>query len=393
MNDRNVEKARFFEVTGDLDDTVGDGTAVLFNPTSLKVTLANSLKETERSRTNSAAQFVEKSSSSLAVELIFDTTDLYSAQGTGADVRVLTGAIANTFMQQAHVGDKHFPPKRCMFAWGTFVFVGVMESFDETLDYFSSEGAPLRSTVSIKMTESRYEFRSRAAQTAERETPNMSRSKDSATDANANAGKDHKDWRNTSMYNGIESPRLPSMSALAVPSISASASLGASVQGGVGLGASASIGGGASFGGGASIGAGVSAGFSTGASAGFSTGASAGFSGGASTGFSTGVSAGVSVGSSVGISSSANISTVNASVSTQFSSSVQLTPPAFNFGSSASLGTGIPGAFSTNTKAGGGFSAGSIIATKSASKNQLTAKGSVSVNSSGVSASSNIGFD
>ena len=390
MNDRDVEKARFFEVTGDVDDTVGNGTPVLFNPSSLKITLANSLKETERSRTNSAAQFVEKSSSSLAVELIFDTTDLYSAQGVDADVRVKTGAIANEFMQQAHVGDKHYPPKRCMFAWGTFCFVGIMESFDETLDYFSSEGAPLRSTVSIKMTESRYQFRSRDAETAERETPNMSRASDSATDANANAGNDPKGWRDTSMFNGLESPRMPSMSALAVPSLSASASFGASVQGGVGLGTSASIGGGASFGGGASIGGGVSAGFSTGVSAGLSTGVSTGSLGGSSLGFSTGVSTGVSVGSSVGISSSANF---NTSVSTQFSSSVQLTPPAFKYGASASLGTGIPGAFSTNTKVGSGFSAGSIIAAKSATKNQATAKASVSVNSAGVSARANIGFD
>ncbi len=37
-------------------------------------------------------------------------------------------------------------------------FDRIMESFDETLDFFSSTGVPLRSTVAIKLSESRYQF-------------------------------------------------------------------------------------------------------------------------------------------------------------------------------------------------------------------------------------------
>jgi len=42
-------------------------------------------------------------------------------------------------------------------------------------------------------------------------------------------------------------------------------------------------------------------------------------------------------------------------------SSPNITPPAFSFGSSAALGTSIPGAFSADFQTGGGLSAGSIM--------------------------------
>src|SRR5690606_21912791 len=114
---------------------------VQFNPTSLKVALANSLKENERSGNSRAAQFVDKSSSNLTVELIFDTTDQFvqteengqAGEETRADVRTLTKAIAETFMapNAEASGNEEQAPHRCMFAWGTFAFVGIMESFDE----------------------------------------------------------------------------------------------------------------------------------------------------------------------------------------------------------------------------------------------------------------------
>ena len=38
----------------------------------------------------------------------------------------------------------------CRFEWGSFIFQGVVDSMDETLDYFSEEGVPLRATVSLE---------------------------------------------------------------------------------------------------------------------------------------------------------------------------------------------------------------------------------------------------
>ncbi|HWV14435.1 MAG TPA: hypothetical protein VN030_03305 [Cellvibrio sp.] len=217
-----IEKAKLFDVTGPADKPKqqGNGIAVQFNPSSLKVTLANSIKENERSGTSRATQYVDKSSSSLTVELIFDTTLEWEkatekTPDRHKDVRLLTKVIAEAYMHQKKVGDKKTPPKRCMFVWGTFAFVGVMESFDETLDFFAPEGTPLRATVSLKMTESRFQFETRAAQAASRDTPQLGTGSDPV----------ESNWRDKAMYNGTESPRMPESSALSMPSVSASNSL------------------------------------------------------------------------------------------------------------------------------------------------------------------------
>jgi len=236
----DIEKAKLFDVTGPADRPreSGAGIAVQFNPGSLKVTLANSIKENERSGNTRATQYVDKSSSSLTVELIFDTTlDWETATektpDKHKDVRLLTKAIAEAYMHQAHVGDKHSPPKRCMFVWGTFAFVGVMESFDETLDFFAPEGTPLRSTVAIKMTESRFQFETRAAQAANRDTPQLGTGSDPV----------ESDWRDKAMYNGVQAPRMPSSPSLSLPSSSVKASLRAGVsQPSFSVGASSSLG-------------------------------------------------------------------------------------------------------------------------------------------------------
>lgn len=382
-----IEKAKIFNVSGPVDrpERSGEGISVMFNPSTLKVTLANSLKENERSGNSRAAQYVDKSSSSLSVELIFDSSIEFDQRNSiRKDVRQYTGEIANEFMRQPGEGDENAEPKRCMFVWGTFIFVGIMESFDETLDLFSWEGTPLRSTVAIKMTESRFQFESDDAKRARRTTPRLGRDSASPQEANQNAGQDSKNWRDTSMYNGVESPRMPSSSALAVPSMSASAGLSASmgVSGGVGM--------------------------SAGISAGAGIGASAGIGGGI--GMSSGIAMGGSIGAGAGVTMGAGVS-ASASVGGGMSTSIMKSTPAFNFGASSSIGTGIPGAFSPNTKTSVGLTAGNILAVSvatggvtaktssvassnvSINKTKASARGNVQIGPKGIKASSSIGFD
>lgn len=236
-DDKDRRAAKLYAVEGSIDrparELEDDASAVVevqFNPTSLKVTLANSLKENERSGNTRAAQFVDKSSSSLTVELIFDTTDQLAPGQDGGednesdqrqDVRLLTGAIARTFMQpNADAADsEEQAPHRCMFAWGTFVFVGIMESFDETLDFFSPEGTPLRATVAIKIAESRYQFRSQEAQQAQRDTPTLGSASEAMNDAS---------WRDTALFNGVENPRAPGSDSLSEPGRSGMGGMGGS---------------------------------------------------------------------------------------------------------------------------------------------------------------------
>ena len=259
---------------------------VQFNPTSLKVSLASTLNENARSGQSRSAQFVDKSSSNLTVELIFDTTlagpEVQDAEGKkrpewteSSDVRVLTGKIADRFMKTTRVGSRLRSPSRCSFRWGAFRFIGIMESFDETLDFFSPTGIPLRSTVALKLSESRYQFSSEAASAAARDTPKLSSTGNagdgsgdgsSVNDANKEAKKKDRDWRNTALFNGIESPRLPNVPTLAVPNLSVSESLSGlasvSVGSGGSLGASASASPSFNFGASSALGTNVAGAFS-----------------------------------------------------------------------------------------------------------------------------------
>ncbi|OAI01636.1 hypothetical protein [Methylomonas methanica] len=337
-----IERGKLIPVSGDNDSPDLDNAIdVQFNPSSLKVSLSNTLKENARNGNSRSAQFVDKSSSNLTIELIFDTTYIEPPGGgqgggqtassagsnssskkaieQGSDVRLETKKIADTFIKPVAEGDKLKAPKRCLFQWGAFEFLGLVQSFDETLDFFSPEGRPLRATVSLKLSEDRYQFRNRAVEQAARNTPSLSSTgagPQGATDQNAapvpgGSGEGVGNWRDTSLFNGIESPRMPSLSVVAVPSLSLSASVG--ISGGVGFGVSTGV----------NISGGISANVSASLSASLNVG------GGAVGGL-----------------------TSNAGGGDAAPKGVPSPSPAFKFGNSASLGTGIEGAFSPAGKKG-----------------------------------------
>jgi len=375
----NPERAKLIPVTGNNDNPdLPNAVDVQFNPSTLKVSLSNTLKENQRGGNSRSSQFVDKSSSSLTVELIFDTTYIddeaakaYKKRAqnegrtrntfeVGSDVRLITKRIGDKFIKPVPSGNKLKAPSRCLFQWGAFEFLGLIESFEETLDFFSPEGRPLRATVSLKLSEDRYQFRNRDVAQAKRQTPTLTATGNNSSNPGGNSGpgqdtapvpggSDDKagNWRDTAMFNGVENPRLPSASMIAVPKVSASASL--------------------------KVGAGISGGIS--ASAGISSSLSA--------------SAGVSSSFSAGVGGSASMS-----------AGASLTPPAFKFGASSSLGTGIEGAFNAGS-ASAGLTAGSIANgtlllrnESSTSRASLNATGQLSVSAGGgVKAKGSVGFD
>lgn len=330
-----IERGKLIPVSGDNDSPeLENAVDVQFNPASLKVSLSNTLKENARNGNSRSAQFVDKSSSNLTIELVFDTTFIDSANTgggdqaassagsnsrsapaieQGSDVRLQTKKIADTFIKPVAEGDKLKAPKRCLFQWGAFEFLGLVQSFDETLDFFSPEGRPLRATVALKLSEDRYQFRNRDVEQAARNTPSLSST--GAGPVPGGSGDGAGNWRDTSMFNGIEAPRMPSLSALAVPKLSIDASLGISGGAGFGVGAGVDIAGGVSF----NVSASVSA----------TAGVGGGLAGG-----------GATVGGSAANKGSAKAA----------KQPVPPPSPAFKFGHSGSLGTGIEGAFSPVAK-------------------------------------------
>lgn len=217
-----LEHARLIPVEGANDQPqTSEAIDVQFNPTDLKVALANTLRANEREGNSRSAQFVDKSSSTLSVDLLFDTTH------DGSDVRQMTSEIALKFLKPEGEGDEMRAPRKCLFQWGAFEFIGLLQSINETLDFFSPEGRPLRAKVALKLAEDRFQYRSREVAEVERETPRLTPAGEGegqggsgdtpVSEASRHAGRDPRDWRETARYNGVENPRLPALTQVAVP--------------------------------------------------------------------------------------------------------------------------------------------------------------------------------
>ena len=124
---------------------------VQFNPVSLEHTIANQLQ----GEGGQAAQHVSSSSAKLSLELVFDTTD------AGADVRTKTNPVANLMKPGGGQGGDdaaRLAPPRVTFDWGAFRFQGLVESFKETIDYFSADGVSLRANVALTLSSDEHVF-------------------------------------------------------------------------------------------------------------------------------------------------------------------------------------------------------------------------------------------
>jgi hypothetical protein len=344
--------------------TSGKETLVVqFNPASLRVSLSNQFGK------DPPDQHAKPTSTKLDVELTFDTTE------TGADVRKDTAklrkmATATAKEPKGKGGKKKDEADhslaKIMFCWGTAKYFGVIESFTETLDYWSSDGVPLRATIQLSMKGAADKFFEGDFKGAEYSSTNpMPEVVDfipvdalpagtGATGAAAKAG-DPRAGRSLAAANGLENMRAPtgaSMGASASANLAAAASF--KMSGGISAGASAGFGAGASAGGSASAGlsASVGVGMAGGASAGFgaSAGAAAGFGASAGAGAGFGASAGAGFGATAGASAGAGFgATAGASAGAGFGASAGASATA-SFGARASAG-----AFASASASGGAF--------------------------------------
>jgi hypothetical protein len=357
---------------------------VHFNPESLKVAYANENRGGNQP-SGGGAQYVGNQSSTLTVELLFDTTE---PRGSGdqagsqdPDVRLITKEVAH-FIRPGECGppqgnnSTNRVPPMMSFEWGTFIFRGTVESMDETLDYFSEEGVPMRATINltIKSQDICFDFgapgQADSALAPSSEAPPGSRPLQQANAGDSMqkmAGSDGRsgDWKAIAAANNIDDPLR--LQAGALVNMNAGASVGFSAGAGVSARASA----GASFG--ASAGAGVSFGASAGAGASFGASVAGGIGGGGQVGFSAGLgggvgfSAGGGVGASAGFGASAGASAgfgASAGASAGFGASAGASAGfGASAGASAGLGAsaGASAGFGASASAGAGASAGANL--------------------------------
>ncbi|EJL23189.1 hypothetical protein [Novosphingobium sp. AP12] len=153
-------KARLIEMKEDLKTELpvsqgGKAIDVQFNPDSMKVSFANQLVQPsggDQSAGNGGMQFVGAGTTKLALTLWFDVTQ--PSKTPVDDVRRMTRDIIHFITPRDGKKDpKKKVPPAARFVWGSFVFDGMVESLEESLEFFSPEGKPLRASVAISMTQ------------------------------------------------------------------------------------------------------------------------------------------------------------------------------------------------------------------------------------------------
>lgn len=271
---KTLVKATLTKVkNGKVSTDDADKIPVHFNPVSLQYSIENTRSDQggaggSQDQTNKKTQFTTQSKGKLTMDLIFDTTD------NGDNVRLYTQKVAK--LMDPSAGEKNSPPV-FQFAWGLYTFTGLLDSYKETIDFFASDGVPLRATVNITMSSQTDVFNEvdpkKAKQTSVVPTPDFG----SATDAAAKGG-DPNAGRSLAASNGLENLRFTSGNPLAVnPSVQLKPPVAFTTPsggGGLGIGGSAGL----SLGGGASASGGLSLSASAGGSLSFGGSASAGVS-------------------------------------------------------------------------------------------------------------------
>ncbi len=220
-----VERAQLWALNSDGSEDKTKTVHVQFNPETLKVSFANQIKTDGNQTGTSSTLYVGQGTTKMSVQLWFDVTaplrvDFAEYKGV-TDVRELTEKIAyfikpkdEQFTNKDGKSETRYIPPGVRFIWGTFQFDGIMETFEESLEFFSPEGKPLRASVSLGLSQQKIEFK-RAEGKGQppgagapgtdplAEAPSGS----SLQKLAAGLGK-AEEWQRIARNNGIENPRL-----------------------------------------------------------------------------------------------------------------------------------------------------------------------------------------
>jgi hypothetical protein len=241
-----LAKATLTELDEKFKDPLPGGKVVevQFNPELLKLTFANTIVQPQggdQSAGNSGRQFVGDGTTKLALQLWFDATAM--EKDPVDDVRRVTSKVVY-FITPHKTGD----PKKCLppgvqFQWGTFIFKGMVDGLEESLEYFSPEGKPLRASITLTLSAQKIlevEFTKQEPPTPGEAPLNAARQGESLQTMAARAGKD--DWQSIAAANGIEDPLRMAAGALVDLNIGvdAGATFGTTAGGSLDLTAAAS---------------------------------------------------------------------------------------------------------------------------------------------------------
>ena len=267
-NTQNLAKALLQEIsTGKKPKPINPDKdcTVQFNPESLKVSFSNQISKPEGAPAKKGkppTQFVGQGTTKLSLQLWFDVTALLPEQKQETDVRNLTKKVSYFITPKPGESAEKMIPPIVRFSWGSFQFDGIMESMEESLEFFSSDGRPLRASVTVGLTQQEITEVQPLSVTPPGVKPPATRpltqapagsSVQSIADSQGKGGN----WQDIAAANNIENPRMLQPGQLLDMNASVGASIGGSVQAGATFGVTGTTGGvqaGLSISGDASIG-------------------------------------------------------------------------------------------------------------------------------------------
>lgn len=233
-------KAQLIELDSAFNLKSGGKVAVVqFNPETLKVSYANQIAQPNNAAasasTTSAAsgasaapsgdqshqasrQFVGAGTTKLSLQLWFDVNaPLPQAKSGVIDVRELTKDVAYFITPQKSTEDANqFTPPAVRFVWGSFSFDGLVDSLDESLEYFSEDGLPLRASISLNMSQQKIVPFAGRSNDKNAPPPGVGAGPGTRPLLQASAGvslqgladaQGRADWQSIASANGIENPR------------------------------------------------------------------------------------------------------------------------------------------------------------------------------------------
>jgi hypothetical protein len=213
-----LEKAELRQLDAEFHNEINPdrNVKVQFNPETLKVSFANQIQTPSGAgdqRGTPARQFVGAGTTKLSLQLWFDVAaPMPEGEAAEDDVRKLTQKVAY-FITPVEEGTQFVPPA-VRFLWGSFQFDGLMESVEESLEFFSNDGRPLRASMSLSLTQQKiteFTFRPVAAAggpaTAGTRPLTQAPAGSSVQGLAASQGKGN-DWQSIAAANNIENPRL-----------------------------------------------------------------------------------------------------------------------------------------------------------------------------------------
>ncbi|MCP5099186.1 MAG: LysM peptidoglycan-binding domain-containing protein [Chloroflexi bacterium] len=166
-----LKAARIYEVDDDGQPVFGSAYPIvycMFNPASYKVkkSSAVSVKGLDDNKNYTLQENKDKIKPSQLTlnELWFDTSETAGSDGLPHDVSRYTDQLIEFAESTSAKFSENFrdadmakaPPPKVAFQWGTFRFLGVIESIKIKFTLFSPQGIPTRAKVTLKLKEFRH---------------------------------------------------------------------------------------------------------------------------------------------------------------------------------------------------------------------------------------------